>query len=1206
MDTDFVHLRLHSEYSLVDGSIRIADLVRRARDLGMPAVAITDQVNLFAMVKFYRAAVAAGIKPLIGVDLLIDESTRDLPASRISLLCQNEVGYAHMTRLVTRAYTEGQHLATPLIQREWLAGASDGLIALSCAQDGDIGRALLAGDETQAERDLSAWKQLFGDRFYLELQRCGRPQDEAHLSAALQLAVETNTPVVATNNARFLDAEGFEAHEVRVCIHDGHRLDDPRRPHNYTQQQYLKSPAEMLELFADIPEALQNTVEIARRCSLSLTLGENYLPEFPVPGNRPVNEYLREQATLGLDRRLEQQHLLGTDKEPDYRSRLDLELQVIEGMGFAGYFLIVADFIAWARDHAVPVGPGRGSGAGSLVAYSLEITDINPLSYDLLFERFLNPERISMPDFDIDFCMVGRDRVIEYVSSRYGSDHVSQIITYGSMAARAVVRDVGRVLGQPYGFVDRIAKLIPGGPANLGITLEQALTGRDRGELAEAYEQGMTRDELIRTSDSELAEAYREDDAVAAVLDMAQSLEGLARNAGKHAGGVVIAPRPLTDFTPLYCEPDGGSPVTQFDKDDVEAVGLVKFDFLGLRTLTIIDRALQLVNKSRIENNTPIIDIRDLPLEDKPSFDLLKRGETTAVFQLESAGMRKIIKDLQPDVFEDIVALVALYRPGPLESGMVADFINRKQGKARIEYPHPELEPILKPTYGIILYQEQVMQIAQVLSGYTLGGADMLRRAMGKKKPEIMARERSTFVEGAEKRGVDGRVAGEIFDLIEKFAGYGFNKSHSAAYALVSYQTAWLKAHYPAAFMCAVLGADMDHTDKVVTMIDECERMGIKLMPPDVNASAYDFTVVDDSSIRYGLGAIKGVGQAAIDIVQVEREVNGPYSDLFDLCRRIDSRKVNKRVLEALIKAGALDSLGQHRAAMMEDLSRAMTAAEQQIAAQTVGQSDMFGMATAPAETQPQSGSSQVADWPELVRLGYEKDTLGLYLTGHPFSGFEAELGQLTSGRIAKLVSTASSTAGVSQTEGGAGRRRRGSGTEVTVAGLAVDLRRFGSRTLLTLDDRSGRVECVLYENTSRAAERFLDKDKILLVKGKLGYDDYADGFRVTVDEVLDLEAVRERHATRVLLRIEPSTELDIDALERCLSNYRDGQGCRVSLRYMNDQARAWFHLGEQWRVQPCEGLMHDLQRMLGRQAVKFDYRGERHTDQPVQHKQAS
>ncbi|MGB1580138.1 MAG: DNA polymerase III subunit alpha [Nevskiales bacterium] len=1189
--TQFVHLRLHSEYSLSDGIIRIPQLAGRVRELGMPAVAITDQFNLFAMVKFYRAAMSAGIKPIIGVDLLIDESAQEQPPSRITLLCQNEIGYAHMTRLVTRAYTEGQQSASPLIQREWLQGASEGLIALSCAQEGDVGRALLNGDTDQAAHCLSTWRNCFGDSFYLELQRCGRPEDEAHIAAALTLAVETQTAVVATSNARFLYTEEFDAHEVRVCIHDGYRLDDPRRPKRYTPQQYLKSPAEMAEAFADIPEALENTVEIAKRCNLSLTLGENYLPDFPVPGDRPVEDYLREQSVIGLDRRLEQEAIQSPETVKTYRDRLDLELGVINGMGFPGYFLIVADFIAWARDHGVPVGPGRGSGAGSLVAWALGITDINPITYDLLFERFLNPERVSMPDFDIDFCMDGRDRVIDYVAERYGSEKVSQIITYGSMAARAVVRDVGRVMGHPYGFVDRMAKLIPGGPQNLGITLEQAITGRDKGELADAKAQGMDLAELIRTSDAELATEYREDESVAAVLDMAMTLEGLARNAGKHAGGVVIAPRALTDFTPLYCEPDGGHPVTQFDKDDVEAVGLVKFDFLGLRTLTIIDRALKLVNEDRIANKQPIIDMRDAPLDDKPSFDLLKRGATTAVFQLESSGMRKIIKDLQPDSFEDIVALVALYRPGPLQSGMVADFISRKQGKQKIIYPHPSLEPILKPTYGIILYQEQVMQIAQVLSGYTLGGADMLRRAMGKKKADVMAQERSTFVEGAEANGVDPKLAGEIFDLIEKFAGYGFNKSHSAAYALVSYHTAWLKAHYPAAFMCAVLGADMDHTDKVVTMIDECSRMGITLRPPDVNA--YDFTVLDEKTIQYGLGAIKGVGRAAIEIIQIERENNGIYPDLFDLCRRIDSRKVNRRVLEALIKAGALDSMGQHRAAMVEDLGRALSAAEQQLAAQTVGQGDMFGMAQAAEVPRPANGPSEVAEWPELVRLGYEKDTLGLYLTGHPYSGFEAELKQLTSGRIAELLSNAASNPDASGD--GAPGRRRSRGQEVTVAGLAVDIARFGSRTKLVLDDRSGRVECTLFENTSRAAERYLDKDNILLVKGKLGYDDYADGFRITVDEVFDLEAVREKYATRVLLRLSDAQKVDMGALENSLVEYRDNQGCPVSLKYVNQQALAWYHLDEnQWRVRPCEGLVQELQRVLGPKTVRFGYRGER------------
>ncbi|MBL8259829.1 MAG: DNA polymerase III subunit alpha, partial [Candidatus Competibacteraceae bacterium] len=818
MTAPFVHLRLHTEYSLADGLIRIKSLVKRVAAADMPAVAVTDMSNLFALIKFYKAALGAGVKPIVGVEAWVGRN--DEPA-RLVLLCQNLEGYRNLTRLVSRSFLEGQRRGVPVIDHGWLQGHTGGLIALSGGRDGDVGQLLLNDRQTQAKRALAEWRHLFPDRFYLEVQRTGRPREADYLEAALDLAAATGTPVVATNDVCFLKRDDFEAHEARVCVYEGVTLDDPRRPRRHSEQQYLRAPAEMAELFADLPEALGNSVEIARRCNLRLELGKNVLPDFPVPAGMTAEAYFSTQARAGLEQRL--QRLLdpaapdfGERRRP-YDERLDEEIGVIMQMGFSGYFLIVADFIRWARENGVPVGPGRGSGAGSLVAYALWITDLDPLAYDLLFERFLNPERVSMPDFDIDFCMEGRDRVIDYVAQRYGRDRVSQIATHGTMAAKAVVRDVGRVLGHPYGFVDRIAKLVP-------------------------FEIGMTLDKAIER-EAELRRLYESDEEIRTLLDLARELEGLARNVGKHAGGVVIAPSELTDFSPLYREQDDSSLITQFDKDDVEAAGLVKFDFLGLRTLTIIDWAVQTLNAQRRDTGEEPVDITAIPLDDRETFDLLKRYRTTAVFQLESSGMKDLIRRLQPDCFEDIVALVALFRPGPLQSGMVDDFIDRKHGRARIEYPHPALATILKPTYGVILYQEQVMQIAQVLAGYTLGGADLLRRAMGKKKAEEMAKQREIFVKGSTEREVEPETASYIFDLMEKFAGYGFNKSHSAAYALVSYQTAWLKAHHPAAFMAAVLSSDMDKTEKVVIFIEECRRMGLALAPPDINESDYRFTV---------------------------------------------------------------------------------------------------------------------------------------------------------------------------------------------------------------------------------------------------------------------------------------------------------------------------------------------------------------------------
>ncbi|MDD1613618.1 MAG: DNA polymerase III subunit alpha, partial [Methylococcaceae bacterium] len=864
MQPAFIHLRLHTEFSLVDGIVKIKPLVKRLAELNMPAIAVTDHANLFSLVKFYKAALGKGIKPIAGADVLIFNPEEPATPYRLTLLVNNHTGYTSLTELISKAYQEGQHQGVPMLRQEWIEDNHRGLIALSGAMGGDIGKALLAENHEEAKRLAEQWGALFEQSFYLELQRVGKPDEERYIAAAVELALATGLPVVATNDVRFIHQKDFAAHEVRVCINQGRVLDDTRRPKDYTEQQYLRSTEEMLALFADIPEALENTLEIAKRCNLKLTLGKNFLPDFPVPAGMTLGELMANESQKGLEERLHQYPAVGkgTDEENRkvYYERLDTELKVITEMGFPGYFMIVADFIQWAKNEHIPVGPGRGSGAGSLVAYALKITDLDPIEFDLLFERFLNPERVSMPDFDIDFCMDRRDEVIDYVARHYGRDHVAQIITYGSMAAKAVIRDVGRVLGFAYGFVDRLAKLIP---FEIGMTLTKAL--KDSPELKQLYDT----EEEVKT-----------------LIDMALSLEGTVRNAGKHAGGVVISPTKLTDFTPLYCEEGGGNLVTQFDKDDVEAVGLVKFDFLGLRTLTIIDWALQTINHKKQQTGEAPVDITTIPRDDAASYVLLKNGQTTAVFQLESRGMKELIKKLKPDCFDDIIALVALFRPGPLESGMVDDYINVKHG-AKAEYAHPLLEPILKPTNGVILYQEQVMQIARELAHYTLGGADMLRRAMGKKKAEEMAKEREKFTAGAVANQVDEPIATYVFDLMEKFAGYGFNKSHSAAYALVAYQTAWLKAHYPAAFMAAVLSSDMDNTDKVVVLIEECRQMKLVILPPTINVSTYRFTVNDNNHIVYGLGAIKGVGQAAIEEMLKERDDNGRFSGLYDLCKRV-------------------------------------------------------------------------------------------------------------------------------------------------------------------------------------------------------------------------------------------------------------------------------------------------------------------------------
>jgi DNA polymerase-3 subunit alpha len=1603
LNPTFVHLRLHTEYSLVDGLVDVKPLVKRCAALGMPAVAVTDQSNLFALVKFYKAAMDAGIKPVAGADVRLYNAADPAAPHALSLYVQNETGYRNLTELISRAYQENQHQGMPQIMAQWLEAKNEGLIALSGGRQGDIGLALLAGNKGEARRLLEHWLKVFDQRFYLELQRTDRPREEEYLELAVELAVEFEAPVVATNDVRFLQPTDFEAHEARVCIYQGRVLDDPRRPRDYSDRQYLRSPEEMAALFADLPEALENTVEIARRCNIGLTLGKNFLPNFPVPEGMTPQEYFAEQSRQGLEERMTV--LIPPDtrnaeeKRKLYRERLELEISVINQMDFPGYFLIVADFIQWAKNHGIPVGPGRGSGAGSLVAYALKITDLDPIEFDLLFERFLNPERVSMPDFDVDFCMERRDEVIDYVAEAYGRDRVSQIITYGSMAAKAVVRDVGRVLGHSYGFVDKIAKLIP---FELGITLDKAL------------------------NDSEdLRKLYETDEEVKTLIDLAKSLEGITRNPGKHAGGVVIAPSRLIDFAPLYCEQGGDNLVTQFDKDDVEAVGLVKFDFLGLRTLTIIDWALETINDRRKRAGEPAIDINRIPHDDPKAYDLLKRCATTAVFQLESRGMKDLIRRLQPDCFEDIIALVALFRPGPLQSGMVDDYINVKHGRAKAEYPHPVLEPILKPTNGVIVYQEQVMQIARDLAGYTLGGADLLRRClsgttpvvdadsghlitlaelaahpekwlgrkvfslnldtlkieprpitaiypnghrevytvttstgrsikatadhlfytvdawkpladfepgeaialaatlpirhqsevpeaqiklvayllgdghlsirkpansyfcnsdpeliedfnrcseilfgrpapldhqlhsgrktviyarigfvsafnqwidshvkrahsrdkeipewvftlskaqlrvfigtlwstdgsfdtlighadytstsatlirqlqhlllrlgitalfdiktasyrdtrhvsyrvritgrqdmlkfmemvaphlsaskremaetckirmedkgynqskhqlppttipliaeakrvsgmtwaeidhavgrprgtmssglnfrtpptrslsrervryfavatgdirlqtlanseilwdrivsieysgteevfdltidhnhnfvagdfiahncMGKKKPEEMAQQRTIFLEGSIKNRVDPDVASYIFDLMEKFAGYGFNKSHSAAYALVSYQTAWLKAHFPAAFMAAVLSSDMDNTDKIVVLIEECRDMKLAIQPPDLNRSDFRFTVLDDRTILYGLGAIKGVGETAIRDILAERGRGDPYRDLYDLCKRVDLRKANRRVLEALIRAGALDAIDPNRARHMAELGDALKAAEQHGTMEATGQDDLFGLLDAAvSEASPQPAAPAVEPWPEDERLSHEKATLGLYLTGHPIGPYEAELRHFVTERLGKLAADNDKPA--------TGFRRQEN--RVVVAGLVVELRTRQSKTgkrmaFATLDDRTGRLEAAVFSEVLENHRDLLAKDILLVVEGNLGFDDFAGQLRLTADKLYSIEQARAAFAKSLFIQW-PVPEADdgqprqlaVDELQDLLNPFRGGN-CPILIEYRSKSAKTLLEIGGAWKVRPDDKLLNSLEKRIGAERVKLQY----------------
>ena len=1148
MQQRFVHLRVHTEFSLVDGLVRIKPLMKALPSRGMSAIAITDYCNLFAAVKHFKTAVDAGIKPIIGSDLPCHDLEQPERVTSLVLLCQNAEGYKNLTCLVSKAYQEGQYQGQPRIQNEWIAEYSAGLIALSGGRFGDIGEALLANDLELARKRALHWHALFPNRFYLEIHRTGRPDEAQYNQLLIALADELQLPLVATNDVRFLDKEDFEAHEARVCIHDGYSLADPRRSKQYSAQQYLRSAEEMEALFPDLPAAIQNTVEISKRCTVKLDLGNNYLPNFPIPEGSTVEQYLSHLSQEGLEERL---RYLFRNKSPEelqaargeYDKRLQIELDVINNMGFPGYFLIVADFIQWAKKNGVPVGPGRGSGAGSLVAYALMITDLDPLEYELLFERFLNPERVSMPDFDIDFCMEGRDRVIEYVAEKYGRQSVSQIITFGTMAAKAVVRDVGRVLAHPYGFVDKLAKLIP---FEIGITLSKAME-----------------------MEPELSRRYNEEEEVKELIDLALKLEGVTRNAGKHAGGVVIAPSLLTDFTAIYCEEGSTQIVSQFDKDDVEAAGLVKFDFLGLRTLTIIDWALATINQQNAQKESPLIDISQIPTDDEATFDLLKACKTTAVFQLESRGMKELIGRLQPDCFEDIIALVALFRPGPLQSGMVDDFIDRKHGRAAVDYPHPDLEPILKPTYGVILYQEQVMQIAQVLASYTLGAADMLRRAMGKKKPEEMAKQREIFTEGATARGVDKDVATHIFDLMEKFAGYGFNKSHSAAYALVAYQTAWLKAHYPAAFMAAVMSSDMDNTDKVVTFIDECAHMKLKVLPPSINQSMYPFTVGDDTTIIYGLGAIKGVGESAIDCITQERAVAGGYKDLFGFCQRLDLRKVNRRVLEALIKSGAFDMWQAERAVLIGSLEKALKVAEKEHQNQSSGQFDLFSLLEDDASAQEYI---ECKPWSEAQRLDGEREVLGFYLTGHPadqyrreFCDFIVPMGQLNPSMHKKAIICAQ------------------------VSAIRKIITKRGKKlVIIGMDDSTSRMDVVVFGEVFESFTSPLATGDMLVVEGEVAHDDYSGGVKMTATQLYDIPSARSRFARCLELRLNPDNQTILPSIQALLKAH-SGR-CAVQFSYANEYAKAQLSLAQQWYVMPNNELLEHLVNLLGDERVVMRY----------------
>ena len=1176
----FIHLRMHSEYSISDGIVRINDAVEKAVADNMPALALTDLSNLFGMVKFYERTRSKGVKPIIGCEVWItNENDRDKP-SRLLLLCKSYSGYLLLCRLLSRAYRENQYRGQAEVKKSWFNKnelGTKGLIALSGANFSEINMVLMQDNFDQAKIFAQEWSDLFPNHFYIEIQRAGRSNEEIILQNSLALASSLSLPVVATHPVQFLSSDEYTAHEARVCIAEGYVLGDRRREQKFTKQQYFKTQAEMGELFSDIPVALSNSVEIAKRCNQLLELGVNRLPLFPTPNNESLEKYLHDQALEGLGNRMKS---LFPDqgkrdlKKAQYRARLDFEITTIIQMGFAGYFLIVSDFINWAKQNEVPVGPGRGSGAGSLVAFSLGITDLDPLRYDLLFERFLNPERVSMPDFDIDFCQDGRERVIEYVKQKYGDESVSQIVTFGTMAAKAVIRDVGRVLDLPYNFVDKLAKLVP---FELGMTLKKA-----------------------REIEPQLNELAQEEE-VRILLELAEGLEGITRNVGMHAGGVLIASGEITDFCPVYCAESADSVVSQLDKDDVEKIGLVKFDFLGLRTLTILDWTVRYIRQRDSESGVSkdliipekisqesskseigdheFISLEALPLEDPETYALLRKGNVVGVFQFESRGMKDLLQKTKPDRFEDIIALVALYRPGPMD--LIPEFTERKLGK-RVEYLDPRLQPILSPTYGVMIYQEQVMQIAQVIGGYSLGSADLLRRAMGKKKVEEMEQQRDVFVDGAIKNGLTKSKAAELFGLMEKFAGYGFNKSHAAAYALIAFQTAYLKAHYPSEFMAATLSSDMDDTDKVHLLFEDSIANHIPVLPPDINLSVYRFIPVNGKVIRYGLGAVKGTGESAIKVITRERDQAGPYTDLFDFCQRVDKRVVNRRVLESLIRAGTFDSINTHRAGLLASVGIALESAEQ--TSRAANQVSLFSGDDVALE---KPSLVNVPQWGEKERLQNEKMALGFYLSGHPFNIYADELKNFVPTRLDRL-----------------GPQREPQLLAGIIYSIRIQMTKRGKKMgVIVLDDGKSRVELVVYSEILDANRSWLKEDQLLVVEAKVSSkgDNEASstGLRITTNKLFDLAGARSCYARNI--RIHCNRSSNAAKLKDLLAPYRNngesvvGRGnngfyCPISIVYNNKDAACEIELSSEWSVSLHDNLLQSLSEHFQADNVRVIY----------------
>lgn len=1137
MSHNFVHLNVHSEYAIVDSTIRIPQLIDKVKSLGMPAVAITDMNNVFATIKFFNTAKKAGIKPIIGADVWVVDSDHPDQVFELTLLCQNNQGYLNLSQIISHGQYHRNAQHQPCVEIDYLFQHHEGIIVLADSMFSDIGHQIANQKLELAVDNMLKWRHVFGDRYYVAIAEIGRANEKSFNSAAIYMAAHQNIPMVASGRCRFLDEDDFNAHEARICINRGYVLADPKRPKEYTNEQYVKSPQEMNELFDAYPSLIENSYAIAQRCNLDIGFTRYFLPDFPVPEGQTIDSYFAALCRKNLDEFLKQNGPDPTCSVEDYYDRLEHEIKVILDMGFPGYFLIVSDFIKWSKDNSIPVGPGRGSGAGSLVAYVLHITDLDPLKYELLFERFLNPERVSMPDFDVDFCMDRRDEVIAYVSETYGKEKVSQIITYGSMNAKAVIRDAGRVLGYPYPVVDGIAKLIPN---DLGITLTESLKKAP-----------------------ELSILYEEDEEAQEVIDLSLKLEGLKRNVGKHAGGVVIAPSAISDFCPVYVEENSQSVVSQFDKDDVESIGLVKFDFLGLRTLTIIDWAIQSIEQETGDK----LDIASIPLDDKKTFALLRSAKTTSVFQLESSGMQALIGRLRPDRFEDIIALVALYRPGPLDSGMVDTYVKCKHGMETPNYMHHTLEEILRPTYGVILYQEQVMQIAQVLSGFTLGGADILRKAMGKKIVEVMTQQKQVFIDGAVERDVKEELAAEIFSQIETFAGYGFNKSHSAAYALVSYQTAFLKAHYPVHFMAAVLSADMDNTEKVVHNLFDIRSFKIKVKPPYVNESVYKFKAKEDAII-YGLGAIKGVGEGAIEEIVNAREQNGPFESFQDLCTRVNLRKVNKRTLEALIRAGAFDQLHHNRRQLLDGMARVVKAADQMSKDRDAGQFDLFGNAAGNSSYQSIK-LPDVSEDTKLERLLAEKTVTGTFLSDHPLQLAAQSLSHVTTFDLAHFHEM----------------NIKGSKTkDFCVVGMVTGSRPgFRGKMKVRIVDHSGIFEFSLSEQFYYEYQDKLEANAMIYIDGTAGMKSFKskDGkpdnevFVTSVNNLYSIDEAVSLYCDRICFVTEQNSERLKQDIDELLDKHGKGKA-QLYIHFKNTEQKVNLKLNEQFKIRPSYELIEE------------------------------